>query len=286
MSASSKTFKVQKLDGHLVRAMIDERGAVWLTAPDFAGPLMLSPKTVSDAIKTYPPFFSQVLEGDDAVEIRRLSAPKQRVLTPEKTGSQKGKKARRGGATSITAITEEAAHFLIARSKAAITPGTFAFDFCRWVFNEVIPSLQKRGSYQMNKRAKELVQGHLGWKEIRADGKQVRKGFADIIAGFIAYARRQGSNHAGHYYEVLTKLADTCARLRGNEGLRDWTEETELARLAVVEERIGELLAAAMADGLPYKAVYARVKAEAERLFISAPLVPAPWLADPEDEFR
>ncbi|MEQ9769924.1 BRO family protein [Pectobacterium jejuense] len=45
------------------------------------------------------------------------------------------------------AVSESGFYKLIARSRKATTPGTFAHRFSNWVFREVIPSIRKTGSY-------------------------------------------------------------------------------------------------------------------------------------------
>lgn len=45
------------------------------------------------------------------------------------------------------AVSESGFYKLIARSRKASTPDTFAHRFTNWVFREVIPSIRKTGSY-------------------------------------------------------------------------------------------------------------------------------------------
>ncbi|EHO5147618.1 transporter [Salmonella enterica] len=51
------------------------------------------------------------------------------------------------GNPNHSAVSESGFYKLIARSRKAITPGTFAHRFSNWVFREVIPSIRKTGSY-------------------------------------------------------------------------------------------------------------------------------------------
>ena len=51
------------------------------------------------------------------------------------------------GNPNHSAVSESGFYKLIARSRKAITPGTFAHRFRNWVFREVIPSIRKTGSY-------------------------------------------------------------------------------------------------------------------------------------------
>ncbi|EMS1340524.1 Bro-N domain-containing protein [Salmonella enterica] len=52
-----------------------------------------------------------------------------------------------GGNQNMSIISESGFYKLIARSRKATTPGTFAHRFSNWVFREVIPSIRKTGAY-------------------------------------------------------------------------------------------------------------------------------------------
>ncbi|ENU0751674.1 BRO-N domain-containing protein [Klebsiella michiganensis] len=52
-----------------------------------------------------------------------------------------------GGKQLMRTVCESGFYKLIARSRKASTPGTFAHRFSNWVFREVIPSIRKTGSY-------------------------------------------------------------------------------------------------------------------------------------------
>lgn len=52
-----------------------------------------------------------------------------------------------GGNQMMRAVCESGFYKMIARSRRASTPGTFAHRFTNWVFREVIPSIRKTGSY-------------------------------------------------------------------------------------------------------------------------------------------
>lgn len=47
----------------------------------------------------------------------------------------------------VNVVAESGFYKLIARSRKATTPGTFAHRFSNWVFRQVIPSIRKTGSY-------------------------------------------------------------------------------------------------------------------------------------------
>ncbi|EPV4635444.1 BRO-N domain-containing protein, partial [Shigella boydii] len=52
-----------------------------------------------------------------------------------------------GGNQNMRIISESGFYKLIARSRKATTPGTFAHRFSNWVFRNVIPGIRKTGTY-------------------------------------------------------------------------------------------------------------------------------------------
>ena len=52
-----------------------------------------------------------------------------------------------GGNQTMRTVCESGFYKLIARSRKATTPGTFAHRFSNWVFRNVIPSIRKTGAY-------------------------------------------------------------------------------------------------------------------------------------------
>ncbi|AXW85758.1 antirepressor protein [Lonsdalea britannica] len=76
---------------------------------------------------------------DHLVALRRLD------------GEEKGKCSipTPGGSQVMRTVCESGFYKLIARSRKATTPGTFAHRFTNWVFREVIPSIRKTGAYGM-----------------------------------------------------------------------------------------------------------------------------------------
>lgn len=51
------------------------------------------------------------------------------------------------GNPNHSVVSESGFYKLIARSRKASKPGTFAHSFSNWIFREVIPSIRKTGSY-------------------------------------------------------------------------------------------------------------------------------------------
>ncbi|ELS5788001.1 antirepressor protein, partial [Escherichia coli] len=58
-----------------------------------------------------------------------------------------GHSGKRGGARSWNVVSESGFYKLIARSRKAVNPGTFAHRFSNWVFRNVIPGIRKTGAY-------------------------------------------------------------------------------------------------------------------------------------------
>lgn len=113
-------ISVIKFEGSEVR-IVNVYGNPWFVAVDVCQSLEISNTT--DAVSA--------LDNDE-------------VMTLALTEGHSGK---RGGARSWNMVAESGFYKLIARSRKATTPGTFAHRFSNWVFREVIPSIRKTGSY-------------------------------------------------------------------------------------------------------------------------------------------
>ncbi|EJK2344556.1 antirepressor protein [Escherichia coli] len=73
---------------------------------------------------------------DHKVALRRLDDEKGECLIPTLGGNQ-----------TMRTVCESGFYKLIARSRKATTPGTFAHRFSNWVFRNVIPGIRKTGAY-------------------------------------------------------------------------------------------------------------------------------------------
>ena len=118
--AGRTEISVIKFDDIQVR-IVSINGEPWFVGADVCAALEIS--NVTDAVS--------VLDNDE-------------VMTLALTEGHSGK---RGGARSWNVVSESGFYKLIARSRKASTPGTFAHRFSNWVFREVIPSIRKTGSY-------------------------------------------------------------------------------------------------------------------------------------------
>ncbi|EKI5240678.1 antirepressor protein [Escherichia coli] len=96
-------------------------GDPWFVGADVCAALEIS--NVTDAVS--------VLDNDE-------------VMTLALTEGHSGK---RGGARSWNVVSESGFYKLIARSRKAVNPGTFAHRFSNWVFRNVIPGIRKTGAY-------------------------------------------------------------------------------------------------------------------------------------------
>ncbi len=91
------------------------------------------------------------------------------------------------------------------------------------------------------------------WQQTRQQTKDNRLLETDSIKEFVAYAKRQGSQHADRYYYHLTSLANKAAGI--TEG-RDKAGIQQLNSLTLIEHIIKEVIRKGMAEGKYYKDIY------------------------------
>ncbi|EAX2423265.1 transporter [Salmonella enterica subsp. enterica] len=108
--AGRSEISVIKFDGIKVR-VVNINGEPWFVGADVCAALEIS--NVTDAVSA--------LDNDE-------------VMTLTLTEGHSGK---RGGARSWNVVSESGCYKLIARSRKAASPGTFAHRFSNWVFREV-----------------------------------------------------------------------------------------------------------------------------------------------------
>lgn len=108
-----------------VRARVDEHAAPWFNANDVCAALGIS--NPRDAV-------SRLDEDEKGVGISDTL----------------------GGPQEATFISESGLYTLILRSQDAITPGTTAHRFRKWVTAEVLPALRRHGYYGQMKPAQRL----------------------------------------------------------------------------------------------------------------------------------
>lgn len=100
------------------------------------------------------------------------------------------------------------------------------------------------------------------WQETRQAAKRNRLLETDSIKEFVAYAKKQGSQHADRYYYHLTDLANKAAGV--TEG-RDRADIQQLNNLTLIEHIISEVLRDSMRREKPYKEIYLDCKERIER---------------------
>ena len=118
--AEESDISVIKFEGYTVR-IVNVYGEPWFVVSDVCQALEISNPT-------------SAVSSLDCDEVMTLT------LT-------EGLSGKRGGARSWNMVAESGFYKLIARSRKASTPGTFAHRFSNWVFRDVIPSIRKTGSY-------------------------------------------------------------------------------------------------------------------------------------------
>ncbi|MBL5922021.1 antirepressor protein [Lelliottia amnigena] len=113
-------ISVIRFEGHSVR-IISINGEPWFIAADVCKAL-----EIENSTKAVKP-----LDGDEVMTLTLIQ----------------GHSGKRGGARSWNAASESGFYKLIARSRKASKPGTFAHRFTNWIFRDVIPSIRKTGGY-------------------------------------------------------------------------------------------------------------------------------------------
>lgn len=102
----------------------------------------------------------------------------------------------------------------------------------------------------------------LYWQETRLEAKNNRLLETDNIKEFVAYAKKQGSQHADKYYCSFTRLANKAAGITFG---REKATIQQLNTLTLIEHIISETIQYSMEHGKPYKAVYQDCKAKIEQ---------------------
>ena len=96
------------------------------------------------------------------------------------------------------------------------------------------------------------------WIAVRNNSKLVRKDETDTIKEFVDYALSQGSEHAEMYYKHFSSLANKACGIDN----RDFASILQLSTLTIVERIILVTIQSCMRQGLPYKEIYKRCKAQ------------------------
>ncbi len=114
-----------------------------------------------------------------------------------------------------------------------------------------------------NKMEKLLLQQQpLYWQETRLEAKNNRLLEADSIKAFVAYAKKQGSQHADKYYCSFTKLANKAAGITFG---REKATIQQLNNLTLIEHIISITIQHSMGHEKPYKEIYQDCKTRIEQ---------------------
>ena len=108
-----------------------------------------------------------------------------------------------------------------------------------------------------------LHRENLSWQDQRTGNKIGRRAETDTLARFVEYATAQGSQSARLYFMNVTKMTNQAlylVRQAAPQALRDTIDAMELAFLTTAEYLVKQEFEEGMAAGLPYKAIYQRVK--------------------------
>lgn len=98
-----------------------------------------------------------------------------------------------------------------------------------------------------------LMETHTSyWQHMRAESKEVRKSFTDILKTFIDYARDHGSKHSNRYYTIFTKMINGKLNISDRNLLAPKT----LDELQRIEQIIGNCILYKISQGIEYKNIY------------------------------
>jgi len=142
-------------------------------------------------------------------------------------------------------------------AKISITPN----------IKETNPELVKKlVNYQLKAKdvlaAAFLPQQVLHWQETRLQAKNNRLLETDSIKEFVAYAKKQGSQHAERYYCSFTKLANKAAGITFD---REKATVQQLNTLTLIEHIISETIQHSMEHRKSYKEIYQDCKTRIEQ---------------------
>lgn len=125
-----------------------------------------------------------------------------------------------------------------------------AEKFNDWVYETII-LIRKNGYYITTEKDEK-------WLGIRQETKQVRRMETDTIKRFVSYAERQGSTHAGRYYQLFTDLVQKHLGIA--QGSRDKQDQKTLLRLKSLETVVDMHLGTLMGLNMPYKDIFKNVR--------------------------
>ena len=117
-------------------------------------------------------------------------------------------------------------------------------------------------------------QQNLSWQDQRRNGKLARREVTDTIQTFIAYAERQGSKNAHHYYKHVTTATYKALFIikdQGGKSFRDLLDSMQLSFLTTAEYVAAKAIEDGMAERLFYKDIYRLAKERIESFATAIP---------------
>lgn len=107
-------------------------------------------------------------------------------------------------------------------------------------------------------------QGDAQWLAQRTQTKLLRKAETDVIEQFVEYAKEQGSNHANHYYSLITTATYRALGLiqYKQPNLRNTLNALQLSWLVTLESLVQASLRKYMSLNVHYKEIYMQVDSD------------------------
>lgn len=219
-------LQILNFEAKPVRMHIDEAGSVWWSALDVCRNI-------------------GIRNSRDAVA--RLREKHRKTVGNTDTGKSLGFPGQPSG---LTFVNEPGLYALIITSRKPQ-----AERFQDWVYEDVLPSIRKTGSYSLRDTQ---------WHSARVEGKHQRRVETDAIQEFIAYATAQGSKSARMYYVNFSRMVNSALVELGAESkpenLRDRMTSFQLHAVSVAETVIARTLTECMTRDLPYSEIYGIAK--------------------------
>lgn len=189
--------------------------------------------------------------GKDVAGALGYSNPRKAIRDHVRDKHKRGERiVTPSGMQETTLINEPGLYSLVMRSKLLA-----AEKFQDWVYEEVLPSIRKTGSYSTVETKDER------WLETRAHGIKSRKKETSAIKLFIEYARSQGCREEENkIYSRFSIWANKAAGIP-LKGYRDKATVHELNIIDLIEDRlIQDELLNGMANQLHYTEIWAKIQ--------------------------
>lgn len=106
------------------------------------------------------------------------------------------------------------------------------------------------------------------WKQVRSEGKAIRKETTDMIQEFVRYATEQGSKNAIRYYSNISSMENKALFILEQKfpNVREMLTNHQLSTLKTADRVVYEALEDGMNNNLHYKEIYKIAKERVEAL--------------------